>query len=170
MKKIFILVLLVFSMSSIYGAVFELKAGFSPDFLENDGIYFNIALDAYGEQIGVFQPGIGVIFAQFAANADAGNVDAGLSTRFDKLPVYGIAKFNILGIGSSVFFLKGFGGWQFINNDTIKNKGGLYYGYGAGVDISRISIEYFITQESYEYNNGTDYDGNFGTLGVAFKF
>lgn len=171
MRKIYTIILSVFLMVNAYGLTYELKAGLSPDFLTNDGLYFNVAVEAYGDQLSIVQPGIGVIFAQFAADADAGgDVSAGLSTRFDKLPVYGIARFNLLGIGSSVLFVKGFGGWQFINNDSIKNKGGLYYGYGGGFDISRFSIEYFITKENYEYKSGAVHNGTFGTLGLGFKF
>jgi len=170
MKKIYGLLLSILLVSSAYGLTYELKAGMSPNFLQNDGLYFNMALDVYGESRSILQPGIGVIFAQFAGDADVGNVDAGVSTTFNKLPVYGIAKFNLLEIGGPVLFLKAFGGWQFINKTNIKSKGGLYYGYGGGIDISRVSIEYFITKENYEYTNGTTYDGTFGTVGLGFKF
>ena len=170
MKKVYGLILSLFMISSVYGLTYELKAGMSPDFLDNDGLYFNMALDVYGESKSILQPGVGVIFGQFAGDAENGNIDAGVSSTLEKLPVYGIAKFNLLEIGGPVFYLKAFGGWQFINKDYIESKGGLYYGYGAGFDISRISIEYFITKETYELKTGSTHNGSFGTIGLGLKF
>lgn len=171
MKKIIAMIFsLTFLSSMAYGLTYEVKAGMSPDFLDNDGVYFNMGLDVYGEAKSIIQPGLGIRFAQFSADAVAGKVDAGVSTTLDKLPVFGIAKFNLLEMGGPVFYLKGFGGWQFINKDYIKSTGGLYYGYGAGFDISRVSIEYFITKETYELQTGQTYNGSFATIGLGFKF
>ena len=143
------------------------KIGLSNDFLEQDALYFNIGLDVYGEQRSILQPGIGVIIADFVGDTNDSNIDTGLSTRFDSLPVFGIAKFNLLGVGDSVFFLKAFGGWQFISEENVE--GGPYYGYGLGFDISSISVEYFITKETYEIN-GIENNDTFGTIGVGYYY
>lgn len=170
MKKIYTLIFSLVLISNIYGLTYEGKLGFSPDFLSDNGLYFNMGLDIYGEQRTIVQPGIGIILAQFSGDTTDGNVEAGISTTFNKLPVFGIAKFNLLGIGSSVFYLKGFGGWQFINDDQIDSNGGLYYGYGLGFDFSSISIEYFLTKESYTLSNGNEHNGSFATIGIGYKY
>ena len=165
MKKLYAMFLGLLIGTNIFALAYEAKIGLSNDFLEQDALYFNIGLDVYGEQRSILQPGIGVIIADFVGDTNDSNIDTGLSTRFDSLPVFGIAKFNLLGVGDSVFFLKAFGGWQFISEENVE--GGPYYGYGLGFDISSISVEYFITKETYEIN-GIENNDTFGTIGVGY--
>ena len=167
MKKLYAMFLGLLIGTNIFALTYEAKIGLSNDFLEQDALYFNIGLDVYGEQRSILQPGIGVIFAEFVGDTNDSNIDTGLSTRFDSLPVFGIAKFNLLGVGDSVFFLKAFGGWQFISEEDVK--GGPYYGYGLGFDISSISVEYFITKETYE-ESGIESNNTFGTIGVGYYY
>ena len=162
MKKILIAIFSMIISVNAMALTFEGKLGFSSDFLEQDGVYFNMGLDIYGEQRTILQPGIGFLFADFYS-ADG---DSDLST-LDKLPVYGIAKFNLVDMGGAIFFLKAFGGWQFFDDSNYD--GGLYYGYGLGLDVSKISVEYFLTKENYKVN-GLEVDNDFGTIAVEYYF
>ena len=168
MKKLYIVVLVIFLTTNIFAYKYEGKMGLSNDFLEQDGLYFNLGLDIYGEQRNIVQPGVGIIFADFVGNTNDSNIETGLSTRFDSLPIFGIAKFNLLGIGDSVFFLKACGPWQFISKQNVE--GGPYYGYGLGFDMnSIISVEYFLTKATYK-TNGVEENNTFSTIGFGYYY
>lgn len=167
MKKILCLILGLVLSSSVFSLTYEARIGLSNDFLEEDALYFNIGLDIYGEQKNILQPGIGFIFADFVGDTDDSNVKTGLDTRFDRFPIFGIAKFNLLGVGDGIIFLKAFGGWQFISKDNVD--GGPYYGYGLGLDLSNISIEYYVTKENIEVN-GVEHNNTFGTIGFGYYY
>lgn len=170
MKVFYMIILSLVLLTNIYGYTYVVKAGFDSDFLNQDNISFDLGVDVYGESQSIFQPGLGMILAGVNGGANNGNGSAGISTRFDRLPVYGIAKFNLLGIGESIFFLKGFGGYEFITDDTVEGLGGPYYGYGLGLEISRLVVEYYVTKESYTLKSNVDVNNSFGTIGIGFKF
>lgn len=170
MRKIYTIILSLVLLTNIYGYTYVVKVGNDSDFLNHDDIYFDLGLDIYGESQSIFQPGLGMIFAGVNGGVNNGNGSSGISTRFDRLPVYGIAKINLPGIGESIFFVKGFGGYEFITDGTVEGLGGLYYGHGLGIEISTLVVEYYITKESYTLKNNVTVNNSFGTIGVGIKF
>jgi len=83
----------------------------------------------------------------------------GASKGFNYIPIYGIAKYNLDSI-----YLLGNVGYSMFNferdlNDQEDLKGGLYYGVGAGLDISEnltAELMYSVSNGKYEYTDIND--------------